>query len=65
MTYVTLVGSEQVERAGHQMARAAESFAASVGNLSGELRMHRMQMEELVARFEQAAEGMKPRQEGS
>jgi len=56
MTYVTLVGAEQVAHAGAQMERAAAQFAASVGHLAEALREHERVMDELASRMEAAAQ---------
>lgn len=53
MDYVTLLGTEAVESAGHRIRSAADSMAQSVGYLDEALRMHHQRMEELVQRVEE------------
>lgn len=57
--YITLLGSEEVARAGHNMRDAAETFSRAVSNLDDILCRHRQSMEGLLERFEQAVERAK------
>lgn len=50
--YVTLMGAEGVQHAGHAMREAADSFARSVGNLEEILARHAARIEEAVTRVE-------------
>ena len=59
MEYVTLLGSEAVEQAGHRMAGAAESFQRSVGYLEQILTAHSSSIESSVARLEALLEEKK------
>ncbi len=56
MTYVTLLGAEDVSRAGHNMRAAAEGMQSAASQIDEAMRHHTQRMEELVARFEDAVE---------
>jgi hypothetical protein len=51
--YVTLLGAEQVQSAGHNMKDAADSMLRAAGIFDRTLHEHRMFMEDWLARFEQ------------
>ena len=51
--YHHLVGAEEVNRAGHSMQSAAESFRQSVGFLLDGLHQHQRFMDEWLQRFEE------------
>lgn len=60
--YVTLLGTENIERAGRAMQEAAERIRQSVGNLDDILHRDRMAREEWLARFEQVIEKLQPKE---
>lgn len=51
--YVTLIGAEDVSRAGHNMASAADTMNRAAGNLDDALRRHQRFMDDWLQRFEQ------------
>lgn len=53
MDYITLMGAEDVARAGHNIAAAAETMSRAASSMDDALQRHRMGMEELLNRFEQ------------
>lgn len=52
MDYVTLMGAEDVLRAGHIMRDSANDIKQSVGSLDSELIQHRLWMDNWLSRFE-------------
>jgi len=52
--YITLMGAEDVQRAGYTIREAADSFARSVSNLEMILERHAARIEEVVTRIEEA-----------
>lgn len=51
--YVTLVGSEQVQRAASQMQSAADAMNRAAGNLDHTMTMHQRFLDDWLMRFEQ------------
>ena len=56
MTYVTLIGAEDVVRAGHTMRAAAEQMQRAASQIDEATRNHAQRMEELLYRYEEAVE---------
>ncbi len=54
--YMTLLGTEQVERAANTMRQAAEDMRQAAGTLDYALENHRRQMDEWLYRFQQVVE---------
>jgi len=52
VNYVTLLGAEAVENAGHRIASAAESIRQSAAYIEASLLQHSRSMENLVYRLE-------------
>lgn len=50
--FVTLLGAEDVRRAGHEMASSAETIRQSVAHLCEELHRSCLRMEEALDRME-------------
>lgn len=51
MDYITLLGSEDVERAGHQITRAAETMRQTAADMDRALHQHRVWMDEWLNRL--------------
>jgi len=62
MESITLLGTENITRAGHQMADAANSISQSVGYLAETLAQHRSFMEEIL-RIDREARDNGPKSE--
>lgn len=58
--YVTLLGAEQVERAGYKMAEAADQMMRAAGYMDEAMQRHQRFMDDWLIRFEQAIEKMNP-----
>lgn len=54
--YVTLIGAEDVRRAGAAMQDAASSMQSTIGSLDQSLTLHRQYMDEWLSRFEAAVD---------
>lgn len=52
MSYVTLIGAEAVEQAGHRMSAAAESISRSAATMEHALLEHSRSLEESIQRLE-------------
>lgn len=52
--YVTLLGADDVSRAGRQMQDAADRMSGAASTISESLYRHQIVLEEFIARFEQA-----------
>lgn len=59
MEYVTLLGTDDVKRAASRIQEAAESMSRSVGYLDEILQRNRVDIEEMLCRFERAVESRK------
>lgn len=55
--YVTLMGAEEVSRAGHNMQQAATEMSRAASNIDGALQRHQMFMEDWLQRYEAAQQG--------
>jgi len=56
MEYVTLMGAEDVSRAGRNIANASEEMLRAANLISESLGQHRNWMDDWLARFQQALE---------
>mgnify|MGYP003557937003 FL=1 len=61
--HVYLMGSEDVQRAGHAMSDAASTISQAMGSLHETLYQHRQLMDEMVGRFEAAVDRLVAAQE--
>lgn len=52
--YITLLGAEDVARAGHNMKAAAETMSRAASQIEESNRVFLMRFEELINRLEQA-----------
>ncbi len=52
--YITLLGAEDVQRAGASMRNAAESMQSAAGSLEDSLLRHRLFMDDWLMRLEEA-----------
>jgi hypothetical protein len=50
--YITLMGSEQVQSAGRNMASAADTMRSAAGSIDESLRQHRRFMDDWLMRLE-------------
>ena len=57
--YITLLGAEDVSRAGHNMQGAAERMSSVVSNLEGVLERHERWMDDWLMRLEQVFDKQK------
>lgn len=51
--YVTLMGAEQVQTAGHAMSRAAEQMSRAAGSIDDSLLRHQRFLDDWLQRLEQ------------
>lgn len=58
--YVTLIGAEQVERAGYKVAEAADQMMRAAGYMDEAMQRHQRFMDDWLSRLEQAIEKMNP-----
>jgi hypothetical protein len=58
--YITLLGAEDVSRAGHNMQSAADTMNRAFGNFDESLRAHQRFMEEWLQTFERILSEYKP-----
>lgn len=54
--YVTLMGAEDVRRAGHEMASAAQTMVGAASNIDSVLWRHQQFLEDWLIRLEQIME---------
>ena len=54
MDYITLMGAEEVSRAGHNMQAAGQSMNSAASNLGEVLQQHQRFMDDWLYRFEAA-----------
>lgn len=57
MDYVTLMGAEGVERAGHRMSEAAETMRRAAGDIQHALTQHEQFLENWLIQFQEAMNG--------
>lgn len=58
--YMTLMGAEDVSRAGYSMKSAAEEMSRAAANIDDALRRHQMFMEDWLQRYESAQHPVLP-----
>ena len=58
--YITLLGSEQVARAGNEMSAAASDIRRAAAEIDDSLRRHREFLDDWLLRFADALEQLKP-----
>lgn len=64
MSYVTLMGAEDVQRAGRQMQSAADDMKRAAESIGYHMEMHHRFMDDWLQRFEAALVASPPESEG-
>ena len=58
--YVTLLGSEDVRRAGYEIRSAAESMGSAASSISHSLEMHQRFLDDWLLRLQNTLEAARP-----
>ncbi len=62
-SYLTLLGAENVERAGYQMSAAAERMQSAASSIDWSLQQHSRNMDDWLNRFEALVERLEAAQQ--